>query len=248
METHNQTENHVKSGELPQTSSTPTSERGNGKKAIIALLIVVVLAGLAYYAFKMAKPATNDDVAALVNGTAISKSEYNESLAMVTQNATSMGVDMTDSAIQEDIKKQALDILINNTLLIDGAKKSGITASNDEVQSEYDKLVTELGGDEALKAKMQEVGLTEEKLRSNISDRILVDAYLQKETDIENVSVSDEEVNDFYSSIAQNSTTTPPLSDIKDQITAQLEGQKRQVIVNDFLTTLRNNAQIEIKV
>lgn len=228
----------------PEHETAPQKKKTGGKNAIIALVIIAILCGLAYF-FIMHKTPKEEPVAT-VDGTPITKAEYNESLEMLTKN--SPVTDSTDEAMKENLKNQALDILINNTLLLNGAKSKGVTATDEEVNTEYNKLKDELGGADELQKKMTEVGLTEEKLRSNIKERIVVDKYLAAETDIDEVAATDEEVKAFYDSLTANGSTMPPLDDIKDQVVAQIEGQKRQAIVNDFLAKLRSEAKIDIKI
>ena len=95
---------------------------------------------------------------------------------------------------------------------------------------------------------MAEVGLTEEKLRSNIAERILSDLYIESVTTIEDVKVSDEEVKEFLKSINTGDAKLPPLDEIRPQIEEQILGQKRQQIVTDLLAKLRSEGKVEIKI
>ncbi len=213
------------------------------KIAIIILALGVVTSGALYYVLH-----ERNNTVAVVNGYKISKTEYANSVAMITQNATMQGVDVTDPAIQSEINNQAVSILVNNALLIGGAKAAGIALDEAKVQSEYDALVSELGGEETLKTRMAEVGLTEEKLRSNISERIIADAFIEAETDIESIAVTDAEVEEFLASIQTEGAELPPLEEIRPQIESQILGQKRQAVVDEFLAKLRETAEIDIKI
>jgi peptidyl-prolyl cis-trans isomerase SurA len=231
---------------LKQT--TPAQAPGRRTQLIIASAIVVLgaLGGGGYYYYTTQYVAGGP--VAVVNGLKIARKEFNESVTMITQTASLQGANITDPAIQKEINNQAIDILVSNTLLLDGARAAGISTTKEAVQAEYDKLVTELGGQEALTARMAEVKLSEAKLRSNIEERLIVDQYLKAETDMEDVKVSEEDVKAAYDSYKGSGVDVPPYEDIKTQIETQLVGQKQQDIVNTFIATLKEKATIEIKI
>ena len=187
-------------------------------------------------------------VVAVVNGTKIYRKEFNESVALVEQSATAQGIDLTDATIKSKIQQQALDVLISNSLIHEAAEKAGFSVSDDEVQAKYDELVKQLGTKEELTKRMGEMGLTEEKLRSNIKERVLADKYVQSETDIENLKVSDAEVQEFIKNISTGNTKLPPLDQIRPQIEAQILSQKQQQIYTTLVDKLRAGATIDTKI
>ncbi len=228
-------------GELPTILLDAPLPWYKNKKLIAAIAIaLILLGGAGYYAYTM---YTTGGTVATVNGKKIYQNEFNESVALIQQNATLQGVETTPA----DISAQALEVLVNNALLITAAEGAGFEVTADDIQKKYDELATQLGGAEALAAKMTEVGLTEEKLRKNIAERILSDLYIESVTTIEELSVSDEEINEFIKSIDIGDAELPPLEEIRPQIESTILGQKRQQIVTDLLTKLRGEATIESK-
>lgn len=211
---------------------------------VVALLILLGAGGYYLYTKKFDKGT----VVALVGDHKIYEKDYLESASMIEQNATAQGANLADAAIKDEIKTQALDILINNVLLLNAASKVGITASDEDIQKKYDELAAQLGGPEALKTEMAKVSLTEEKLRSNIRERVIADKYIESVTDIENVSVSDQEVADFVKTVTSGGQELPPLDQVRPQIEAQLKGQKQQQIVSDLLAKLRSETTVDIKI
>lgn len=203
-------------------------------------LILAILLGYVYMT------RINVDVAAVVNGGKILESEVQENVDMMTKSATLQGVDVTDPAVASEIRSQALENLINNELLIGAAQEAGLTANEAAVQTAYESLVTEVGGEEELKTRMETVGLTADTLMGNITDRLVVDQYIEKETDIEILTVSDEEITAYINSITTEGVTLPPLEEIKPQIEATLLAQKQQEVVDALIAKLRSEATIEI--
>ena len=215
-------------------------------KVLLAVgIAVALLAGASYYAYTM---YTTGGTVAVVNGTKITRKAFDESVVLIRQEATLQGADLTQEAVQKQIQDQALETLISNALLTTGAKEAGFSVTDEDIQTKYDELATQLGGVETLTAKMAEVGLTEEKLRSNIAERVLADLYIESVTPIEELTVSDVEIAEFYKTINTGDAKIPPLADIQAQIKDQILGQKRQQIVTDLLTKLRAEGDVVIKI
>ena len=232
----------------PMPSEPQTSFLKRNKALVIAVIIALLAllgaGGYYFYTQKMDKGT----VVALVGNAKIYEKEYQESAALIEQNAKAQGADLTDEAIKSEIKTQALDILINNQLLLAAASKASISSTEEDVQKKYDELATQSGGPEALATKMAEVNLTEEKLRSNIRERVIADKYIESVTDIEAVKVSDEEIAEFVKTVTDGGQELPPLEQIKPQIQQQILGQKQQQIVTDLLAKLRSETTVDVKI
>ncbi len=207
---------------------------------VATLLSVLIVAGAIWYVYYA--PV----VVAVVDGNRIYEDELAESIALVEQAAAQQGIDPSDEQVQLEIRSQALEILINNTMLLGAAEEAGITVTPEDAQTKYDELVAELGSEEELLARMKEMGLTEKKLRSNIEERILADKYIESVTDIETLSVTDAEVDEFVKALSTGGTELPPLEEIRPQIEAQILNQKQQQVVAELITKLRTEAEIEI--
>ncbi len=216
------------------------------KQLMIAVLIAaVVLLGAGYYAYMQ---STRGDVVAIVNGKKIYQKEFNESVALIEQAATQQGIDLTKEGASEEIRTQALNTLIDNTLILSASKNAGFTADDTVIQQKYDELVTQLGGADELNIRMAAVGLTEEKLRSNIAERVLADQYIESVTPIKDITVSEEEIAQFLESLKANNVELPPLEEIRPQIDAEIRTQKRQKLIADLLAKLRSEGTIEMKI
>ncbi len=213
---------------------------------IASAVAVLIVLGAGYFAYTMYY--AHGGTVAIVNGTRIYAEEYNASVEYMMQGATAQGVDTTAEQIQSEIRTQALDVLVNNILIISAAKEAGISITDADVQAKYDALVTELGSKEELEKRMTEMKLTDEKLRSNIKDRMLADAYISTKTTVKDLAVTEEEVNEFIKSISTGETKLPPLEEIRPQIEAQILNQKQQQVVTDLITQLRAEGDIDVRI
>jgi hypothetical protein len=211
--------------------------------ALVAALLIILGAG--FYVYN--EYYKDGGTVAVVNGVRISADEFNESVSLIEQSAVAQGIDLNQGALKEEIQSQALDTLVNNALLITAAQKAGFKASEDDVSTKYDELVAQLGGEEALNAQMSQVGLTEEKLRRNIQERILADQYIETETAIKDLAVSEEEINAYIESLGGSDVELPPNEQLRPQVEAQILSQKQQQMVVDLIERLRKSAVIEMR-
>jgi hypothetical protein len=228
-----------------ETTETVLAWHKNKKVLASLIIAIALLAGAGWYGYTM---NTTSGTVAVVNGKKIFQNEFDESRALIEQTATSQGADLADASVQAEVNKQALEILINNALLITAAEKAGFTAEASEVDAKYSELVAQLGGEEGLETKMKEIGLTAEKLKRNIKERILADKYIESETTIKTLTVSDEEVAEFLASISADVKDLPPLEEIRPQIEADILGQKQQEVVSELLAKLKAESEIKVNI
>lgn len=185
-----------------------------GKRSLLLALVVIALAGLVYY-FK------GLFIVATVNGQPISR------LALVRE-------------LEKQGGKQTLDGLITKTLVLQEAKKQGITVSGDEVGEEIKKIeenLTQQGQD--LDKLLSTQGMTRNDLTQQIKLQKLVEKMAKKD-----ISVSDQEVNDY---LEKNKDTLPKGVDaeqIKVNIKQQLEQQKLNEKAQSLIQSLREKAKI----
>ena len=227
----------------------------------IATLVVLIMGGGLAYALeqqgrintgifdKISSIVNPAPAAAVVNGTKITKADYDKNLLQLQNAATAQGADVADASIAGDIKKQAIDVLVNTELLRQEAYKEGALVTDEQVEARYQEIITSLGGVEQLNAKMLELGITEPALRKDIEGEILIQGHLSKAVDISKITVTEKDLSDAYAQITSTATAgvkIPPLAEIKTQLEAQLKTNKEQELVNAYITKLREGATIEV--
>lgn len=183
---------------------------------------------------------------ARVNDAKISRADLDVSISQITSGAVAQGVDTTDPTLQGQIQTQALDMLVNTELLLQKAAASNITSTDDDVTVRYDQLVTDLGGEEVLKTRMAEFGIDEKTLRRDIKNELTIQKLLKGEFETRGVTVTDEEVTQFYESAGGAEAGLPDIAEVSEQIKAQIKTTKEQEIVNALVEELRAEAAIEI--
>jgi hypothetical protein len=236
-----------------------TVETKKGKRWFLpTALLVVVLAGGGYYFYGKSKASeggnvSNGNVAsvAMVNGTAISKEAYDIQLASAVASYKAQGVDVTNAEKLTEIKKQVLINLVNNELLAQAVSAAGIKSNPDEVEKQFQLLLTQTGGADKFKEELAKNNLTESQLRENISKQLAIQAYLLKNVDVNSISVTDDEIEKFYDDYskaqkASGQKTVPALKEISEQIKQQLVSNKQQALVSAYIDGLQKKAKIEV--
>jgi len=248
--------------ETTETTTTNPKQGGGTRIIIAAILLIAIGIGGYIYLSKDKNSSTGEDTAtstadivlgtdresgpvAQVNGAEVSRKEYEDSVVNIAENAKAQGADITDPAVQEQIKEQALTTLINTKLLAQAATASGVSITDTEIQTEFDGIVAQFGSTEALQAQLASYNISEEALRSDLKEQLTIQAYLETAVDTSTITVTDEEITAFYDSLDNSQGTLPELETIRDQVEAEIRTQKEQVLIAELLDTLREQATIE---
>ena len=257
----------VTSAPVVEEEATPTAVSTNNSKkqflmqyGIAALVVLVMGAGLAYALEQQGRINTGvfdaigsvikpAPLAAKVNGSGITLADYEKNLAQLNGAATQQGADIKNESIAQEIKTQAIDVLVNTELLRQEARANGATVTEAAIEKRYQEILTTIGGEEQLAAKMTELGITEESLRKDIEGEILIQGHLATAVDTSGISVTEDDLKAAYAQISGTAgagVTVPPLEEIKTQLEAQLKTNKEQELVNAYITKLREAAEIEV--
>ncbi len=183
---------------------------------------------------------------ATVNGTKIKGEELSTSINQISTSASQQGIDITDPSVQENIRGQAVEMLVNTELLRQEAAKREIVITDEDVTARIDALVTEVGGQELLNERMAALGIDDEILRRDVRSELLIQRLLEQVFSEKNITVSDEEVNEVYEAAGGADAGLPALSEVRSQIEEKVRGGKEQEIIDEMLVELRAAATIEM--
>ena len=233
-------------------NETQAAPKSNTAAIIAGIIALVAIVAGGYYYFTSSETTGGEAVAARVNDREISQAEYDRSARQISSAYAAQGIDVASADIATAIKEQAINTLVNRHLLLDASEKAGITASDAEIETEYQNVVTGLGGQEGLNTALTQNGITEADLRGDIAADVVINKYLESKLSISAVTVTDEEVTTAYdAAAAQNASSTeaiPPIGDVRELIREQLGNEKRQQLINTELERLRAEANIEVLV
>ena len=207
----------------PETNSAPQESKSyvnlkfkKPKPLVIAIGVAVILIIVALFFAK------GHFVAATVNGSPISRWSVIKEL-------------------EKQGGKQALEAIIDKKLIETELNKQKITATKEEVDAEIEKIkaqVASQGG--TLEAALAQQGMTEEKLREQITIQKKLEKLLAYK-----VAITDAEIDTYI----KDSKATPPkdikMEDFRKQISDQLKGQKFQQEAQKWVSDLTASAKIK---
>jgi peptidyl-prolyl cis-trans isomerase SurA len=229
-----------------------------GMKYIIAVIVVIIIAlGLVFLMEKEDRLATGiftgvienmeaNLPSAKVNGVVISKSDFDSGVNQLIEVAKVQGADMTNPQIMEQFNTQAIETLINGELLRQAAEAKEVSASTEEVDSRLDEITEGVGGAEALQARLVEFGITEENLRRDVENEILIQGLFEIVIEKDESEVTEEEVLALYEQAGGEEGGLPPLEDVRGQIEEQIILGREQQQIGVYIDALRGDADVEI--
>lgn len=159
--------------------------------------------------------------------------------------ATVNGSPITRLSVIKELEKQggkqALEAIIDKKLIETELNKKGVIASKEEIDAEIEKIkaqVASQGG--TLEAALVQQGLTEEKLREQITIQKKLEKLLA-----DKVTITDAEIDTYI----KDSKATPPkdvkMEDFRKQIGDQLKQQKFQQEAQKWVADLTASAKIK---
>ncbi len=217
------------------------------KNTIIAVVGLVLLGSAAWYFMSSQSgrnPQNETEPVATVNGEEISQDAFE---ALEAQLASSQGltVGALDPAIRTQIRAQVIDNLVGQTLLMQATNASGVTASQEEIDTQLQSIKTQVGEDTFVQTLSAE-GLTEGDLRTQIEEGLRVQAYLEQKLKLSEIVASDEEVNTTYADAVAAGAEVPPLEEIREEVKATVVQQKQQELIISHIEELKSYADIMI--
>lgn len=136
--------------------------------------------------------------------------------------------------------KQVLDGLIEKSLVDSEAKKSKITISQTEIDSEIKNIETTISGqgislDEALNLR----GMTRKNLEDQIKTQKTIEKILASK-----IVITDQELRDYFNTNKTLFGQNPVFDKVKDQVNTQLFQQKLSEEYTTWITDLKTKAKI----
>ena len=126
-----------------------------------------------------------DGVAAVVDNEVVLQSEVDEQLYLFLQQSQGR----PDSLQVQQLRKDILDKLIDDRVIVSEAKRQNLTASEAEIEKQVSEAIADtkkrLGSDEAFLSELRREGLSEEDLRKRyreeVQKQLLANALLRRQ-------------------------------------------------------------------
>ncbi|OFY09246.1 MAG: hypothetical protein A2X11_04830 [Bacteroidetes bacterium GWE2_42_24] len=247
-------ENNQTTSEQSAPVARPKQKNGLLKWVVIGVLALALIAVVAVKKFDLlgGSGAVDDTGASALDANAIvaksdkitvTRGELDEKIDQVRRSLPPDSIDPTQDAAFE---LQLLDDLISLKLLTVEAESKNYTVSDDELNAEITLLVEQFGGQEALNQQLEALGISDEELRTNMRNELLIRQLLEAETTIDEVEVTDAEIAEAYKATVGEAEDAPPLEQVTELIRSEIVNQKSAGIVQAYVDGLREKANVEV--
>lgn len=162
-----------------QTEATPaqapaTSQPARPMPVLLGPIIIIIILALFWL------PQLLSNAAATVNGESISQSELDRRVGFERLWNQWAGNTLATSGAEAALfRTQVLDMLVENRLVLQEAKKAGVTPSTSDVTASVTDMVTQLGiTDAQMTADLSKAGLSRQTVETVLHEDLIVNRYM----------------------------------------------------------------------
>src|SRR6202167_3007823 len=167
-------------------------------------LVLTILVACVLGAGCNRETAPGPDVWAVVNGKEILRQDV-EKIFRSRVNADAPAPSQEESL---SLQLSILDELVNSEILLERANKMNLVASDAEVEDKFTESKSPYTEEEFQK-KLKETGLTVDDLRSDIRRQLSIQKLLNREV-VAKISITDQDISDFYNKNRAQFNVTEP--------------------------------------
>lgn len=194
----------------------------------------------------MELPAEEDTVV-VVNGEEVKGSVYNSVARQLEGSIAAQGQDASEEEIAEQVKSQAVSVIVGNKLIIQDAKEKGHEADEETVEQRVEEMKGQFENEEAMNEALEASGYTMEDFKQQLREQSIYESYLAEELTV--AEVTDEEVQQAYDGYANSSgEEASALEEVEPMIRQTLKEQKTQEAVSQRIEELKADADVEVKI
>jgi len=161
-------------------------------RVVLTALALVSVASL----LAAAEKGVSKDNVALVNGSAITRAELDRLMASTQGRLSRAGKGLSGSQLTE-MKKQALENLIDRELLYQESQRQGIKVDEAVINEEIDALKKRFPSEAEMKKSLARMKLSETFMRSQFTQERAIQQLIDKEFG-QKVTVADKDVKAYY--------------------------------------------------
>ena len=187
-----------------------------------------------------------NDTIAKINDVKISKDEYNKIASFL----------YATGYVQEDknkgINNNILSFIIDNEVAYQDAQRENIKVEDKDINEKYEDLKETLKSNSAYKAKLDEFGVNDDFLKSQVKKDLIVSKY--KENFMKNIKINDNEIKTYYDNHKDEFTKEEVRAsqilistlDDNNNVVNQEQKEKLKDKAEDILEKLKNNEDFAI--
>ncbi|WP_047980993.1 SurA N-terminal domain-containing protein [Ornithinibacillus contaminans] len=180
----------------------------------------------------------NDKVVVRINDTEITGERYNTVYLQTKMRVYQFGQDIED---KDNIKEVTLNEIIAQELIKQEADKQGVEVTDEEVQTEFDKLKSE--NEESFASYLEQYNLTEETLKDQIRFSTTLEKYMADH--IETEEVTDDDIKETYDQLKEEMDDMMAFEEAEPLIKEQLAQQREADALQAKVEALMKESEIE---
>lgn len=198
------------------------------------------------------EPATDldlpaaDDVVVIVNGEEIKGTVYNSVARQLESSVATQGKKADDPEVAEQVKEQAISVIVGNKLVIQDAIEKGHEVDEEVLEQRFEDLKNQFENEEQMNVALKRTGFTLDDMKQQLREQLIYESYLADE--IEGAEVTEEDLKEAYQGYVDSTEgETPEFEEMKPMILQSLEDQNEKQAVYDRIEELREAADVEVK-
>lgn len=156
---------------------------------VILLFIMIILP------VSIKAEPVNDKVA-IVNGTVVTKDEYEREFTRYRDQITSQGIKINDTDMPQ-IKSQIIDNIIGMLLVYQNSIEKGIIADQAAIDNEWTQLKGRYPDDKEFQKELDGLKLTEQVIKDQIKKGLTIEKFINQ-TFVEKTEIPENEAKAYY--------------------------------------------------
>ncbi len=138
----------------------------------------------------------SNDVAAIVNGEEISKTELEAQVNRLMEQSPQMFEGEEGESRLVEFKRQLLDNMINAVLIRQAAEERGITVTDEEIDAQIEDLKAGYPSEEEFNTALTDANLTLDELKQQLRDQLATQRLMEEL--VGDAEVTDAEIAEYY--------------------------------------------------
>lgn len=138
----------------------------------------------------------SNDVAAVVNGEEISKTELEAQVNRLMEQSPQMFEGEEGESRLVEFKRQLLDNMINAVLIRQAAEERGITVTDEEIDAQIEDLKAGFPSEEEFNTALADANLTLDELKQQLRDQLATQRLMEEL--VGDAEVTDAEIAEYY--------------------------------------------------
>lgn len=196
---------------------------------------------------------TTTNAVAIVNGEEISKEDFDYTVERIAMNYEQQGLSLEGEhgeKVLEGIREEAMDILVEERILLQEAIKNGHEISDEEVREEFEALKGQFQSEDDFNQILEMNLLTEERLKRMLKTEMHIERYFQDMTG--DIEVPEEEIRAAYDGYYEEIKGTemeegfPSYEEIRLDLEFEIIQEKQNREFRNIIDNLKENSEIKI--